>query len=252
MGCRDPHQPSLRRSRGEEVHGRDQPRCTGLRPGLDPVPRAARPRGGAERAVGAVRRHRPRRVVAVRRADQHADHAEAGGQRPDLHPVAHHRPLLPDAVVPPHRSQPPPERLRPDRRGRAGLPRPHRSHPDGERDHRRGAPRERLQHLLGRQEPQRAARRVGGGRHQAELAAGARLRQVLRLHRWRDQQLVPHAGRGQPLRRPARAAGGRLPPLEGPGRQGHLLHRRQQDVRAAEALVPLVLPRCEPRPAPRP
>ena len=47
------------------------------------------------------------------------------------------------------------------------------------------------------------------------------------------------------------AARGRLPPVEGPGRQGDLLHRRQQDVRAAEAVVPVVLPRRQPRPAPR-
>ena len=32
---------------------------------------------------------------------------------------------------------------------------------------------------------------MGGGRHQAQLAAGARLRPLLRLHRRRDQQLVP-------------------------------------------------------------
>ncbi len=41
------------------------------------------------------------------------------------------------------------------------------------------------------------------GSHEAELAAGARFRPVLRLHRRRDQQLVPHARGGQPLRRPA-------------------------------------------------
>ena len=106
--------------------------------------------------------------------------------------------------------------------GAQGFPGPHRPHPDGERHHRRGAARERLQHLLGRQEPQRAARRVGGGREQAQLAAGPRLRPLLRLHRRRDQQLVPDAGRGQPLRRPALPARGRLPPVEGPRRQGDL------------------------------
>ena len=55
--------------------------------------------------------------------------------------------------------------------GAQGFPGPHRPHPDGERHHRRGAARERLQHLLGGQEPQRPARRVGGRREQAQLAA---------------------------------------------------------------------------------
>ena len=70
------------------------------------------------------------------------------------------------------------------------------------------------------------------GATQAQLAARARLRPLLRLHRRRDQQLVPDARRGQPLRRPAVHARGRLPPVEGPRRQGDLVHRRQQDVRA--------------------
>ena len=123
---------------------------------LDPVPRGTGPRGCSERAAGAVRRHRPGRLVAVRRADQHADDAAARRQRADLHPVAHHSAVLADPVLPADRPQPPPERLRADRRGRPGLPRPHRAHPDGERHHRRGPARERLQHVLGRQEPQRA------------------------------------------------------------------------------------------------
>ena len=174
----------------QQVPGSGQPRRAGLGRRLDAVPRAAGAGGRAQRAAGALRRHRPGCLVAVRRADQHADDAEAGRQRPDLHAVAHDRALLADPLVPAHRSQPPPERLRPDRRGSPGVPRPHRPHPDGERDHRRGAARERLQHLLGRQEPQRAARRVGGGREPAQLAPGPRLRPLLRLHRRRDQQLV--------------------------------------------------------------
>ena len=38
---------------------------------------------------------------------------------------------------------------------------------------------------------------------------------------------------------------------QGPGRQGDLLHRGQQDLGAEEALVPVVLPGCQPRAAPR-
>ena len=84
------------------------------------------------------------------------------------------------------------------------------------------------------------------------MAARPGLRPLLRLHRRRDQQLVSGPGRGQPLHRPALPARGRLPPLQGPRRQGAELHPRLQAVRAGQALVPVVLPGREPRPAPRP
>ncbi len=53
-----------------------------------------------------------------------------------LQPVAHHRPVLADPIHLPHRSQPPPERVRPDRRRGTGIPRLQLAHPAGERDDR--------------------------------------------------------------------------------------------------------------------
>ena len=100
------------------------------------------------------------------------------------------------------------------------LPRLQLAHPARERDDGARAARRRLEHLLGRQEPQRPGRRVDDGRLEEELAARPGLRPLLRLHRRRDQQLVSRPGRGQPLHRPALPARGRLPPLQGPGRQG--------------------------------
>ena len=97
------------------------------------------PRGRAERADRALRRHGPGGVVAVRRADRDADDAAPRRQRPDLQPVAHDGAVLADALVLPDRPQPPPERVRADRRGRPGVPRPHGAHPDGERGAGRGA-----------------------------------------------------------------------------------------------------------------
>ena len=117
---------------------------------------------------------------------------------------------------------------------------------DGERPARR-----RLEHVLGRQEPQRPDRRVDDGRVEEELAARPGLRPLLRLHRRRDEQVVSRPGRGQPLHRPAVPARGRLPPVEGPRRQGAAVHPRLEAVRAGQALVPVVLPRRQPRPAPR-
>ena len=70
------------------------------------------------------------------------------------------------------------------------LPRLQLAHPARERDDGERPARRRLEHVLGRQEPQRPGRRVDDGRVEEELAARAGLRPLLRLHRRRDEQLV--------------------------------------------------------------
>ena len=87
--------------------------------------------------------------------------------------------------------------------GAPGLPRPHRPHPDGERRAGRGAAREGLEHVLARQEPQRA--RSTSGRWARPSATG----------RWRAASIAStgssaarptsgiRPGRGQPLHRAA-------------------------------------------------
>ena len=80
---------------------------------------------------------------------------------------------------------------------------------------------ERLEHVLARQEPQRAGRRPGRrARPKKNWPLQPGLRPLLRLHRRRDQQVVSRPRRGQPLHRPALHARRGLPPLEGPGRPG--------------------------------
>ena len=73
--------------------------------------------GRSERPDRAVRRHRPGRVVAVRRAHQHADAAKARRQRPEVLAVAHDRALLADALDVSDGAQPPRESLRVDHGG---------------------------------------------------------------------------------------------------------------------------------------
>ena len=80
---------------------------------------------------------------------------------------------------------------------------------------------------------------------------GSGLRPVLRLHRGRDQQLVPLAGGGQQVHLAALRPRGGLPPVEGPGRPGAADDPRHQADRAGQAVVPVVLPGRQPRPAPR-
>ena len=152
--------------------------------------------------------------------------------RADVLAVAHGGAVRADAVVPADRPQPPPERVREHLRGRLGLPGLQLAHPVRERVPGRGAAPARVEHVLGRQEPQHPDRRVGDGRLQAQLAAGARVRPLLRLPRRRDQPVVSRPHAGQPVHRPALPARGRLPPLQGPGRQGDLVHPRLQAVRA--------------------
>ena len=204
-----------------------------------------------QRADRAVRRHRPGRLVAVRRADRDADDAAPRRRRADLHAVAHHGAVQPDPLVPADRAQPPPERLRLHRRGGHRVPRLERLHPEGERVPGRGPAPAGLQHVLGRQEPQRAVRRLGHGRLQVRVAAGPRLRPLLRVHRRRDRPVVSQPGRRQPLRRAAVLPRGRLPPVEGPRRQGADVHPRLPAVAARQAVVHVLLPGRQPRPAPR-
>ena len=215
---------------------------------MDPAVGAA---GVTEHPDRAVRRHGVGGMVAVRRADRDADDAASRRRRADLHAVAHDGAVQPDPLVHPHRPQPPPERLRLHRRGGDGLPRVERVHPEGERLPGRSAAPAGLQHVLGRQEPQRPVRRLGHGRFEVGVAAGAGVRPLLRVHRWRDRSVVSEPRRRQPLRRAAVRPGGWLPPVEGPHRQGVDVHPRLSAVTSRQAVVHVLLPRRQPRPAPR-
>ena len=90
------------------------------------------------------------------------------------------------------------------------------------------------------------------GGTKCRLAAAAGLRPLLRLPRRRDQPVVSDARRRQPLDRPAVHARGGLPPLQGPRRPGDPDDPRRQVDRAVAAVVHVVLPRRQPRAAPRP
>ena len=64
-------------------------------------------------------------------------------------------------------------------------------------------------------------------------------------------QWYPEPRRGQPLHRPAVPARGGLPPVEGPRRQGARDDPQRQGEPAGQAVVHVLLPGREPRPAPR-
>jgi hypothetical protein len=139
-------------------------------------------------------------MVAVRRPHQHADHGSAGKERVDLYAVAHDVGVLADTLLLSHWTQSSSERLRHHRRIRRGVPRLRRPHSARERDHSDRAAERRMEHLLGRQEPQRSGGRLRHRRQPEALAARSRLRPLLPVHWRRDQPVVSRADRGQPLR----------------------------------------------------
>ena len=167
--------------------------------------------------------------------------------------VAHHRALLADALVLADRAQPPPERVgAASPKASTGFPGLQRPHPAGERDHGRGAARQRLEHLLGRQEPQRAVDESTLGAPKTQLAAAPGLRPLLRLHRRRDQPVVSRrwSRTTTSSTSPTRPRTATTSPRTSPTRRCRCI-RDSKPVRARQALVHVVLPGRQPRPAPR-
>ena len=169
-----------------------------------------------------------------------------------VHAVAHDRAVLADALLLPHRPQPPPDRVRLHRRGRRPATRARtRTLPRETATIAQVLREQRLEHVLDRQGPQRAGRGGQPGRPEDQLAALAGLRPLLRVPRRRDQPVVSDAGRGQPPDRAAEPARGGLPLLQGRRRPGVADAARQPVVGAVAAVVHVAVPRRQSRTAPR-
>ena len=215
-------------------------------------PQPARPRAGlAERADGRARRHRLRAARLLRQPDRDAELRRARRERAALQQHAHDGAVLAEPVLHRHRPQPPQQRHGRHHRAGLRLPRLQRRHPVRERLPLGDAARARLQHVHGRQVAPDAEQPRDRRRAVRPLAAGARLRALLRLPRRRHQPVVSGPGLRQPPGRAAGDAGGGLPPHRGPGRQVDAVHRRRQADRPRQALLPAPLLRGRARPAPR-
>ena len=169
-------------------------------------------------------------------------------------PVAHDRALLADALVLPDRPQPPPERLRPDRRGRARASRATpgtsrwRTRPSAEVLREKGW----NTFWVGKNHNV-PARRVGDGRHQAATGrspaastastASSAARPTTGIPTW-SRTTTTSTSRTSPRR----ATTSRR---TWPTRRLRFIRDSKQS-RADEALVPVVLPGRQPRAAPRP
>ena len=202
--------------------------------------------------VDPARRRRLRRVERVRRAVPDADRRAAGRGRAALQPVPHHRAVRADPPGAADRPQPPLGRDGQHHRDRhvgAGQQLGAAEHQGAAGD---DAEAERLL--------DRAVRQVPRGAGLADLADGPvrrlavrrrRVRDVLRLHRRREQPVGPGA-----LRRhdPDRAAGhgrGGLPPHRGPDRPRGQLDAPAEGADARQAVLRLLRAGRHPRAAPR-
>ena len=154
---------------------------------------------GPQRAHRADRRHGLRPVERLRRADPHADAGANGEGRAALQPVPHHGALLADPRGPADRPQPSRLQHGLDHGDRHRVPRPDRAAPEQRGSAGRDAAAQRLQH--GRLRQVARDRRLGSQplRPDRPLADPLRLRQVLRLHRRRNEPVVPgHLRRHEP------------------------------------------------------
>ena len=141
----------------------------------------------AERPDRADRRHGLRHVERLRRAHPHADGRAPGEQRAALQPLPHHGALLADPGGAAHGPQPSHEQHGLDHGDGHRVSRPDR--PAAQQRGAAGgdAAAERLQHRRLRQDPRDGGLGSQPVRPDRSLADPLGLRQVLRLHRRRDQ-----------------------------------------------------------------
>ena len=208
------------------------------------------PEGRPERRHRPDRRHRLRPLQRLRRAVPDADVREAREQRAALQSLPHDGPLLADANRPADRPQPPRQQRRRHHGAGDGVPRQHRR--AARKRHAAGgdpAP-ERLQHRRLRQVSRDAAVGSLGLGAVRPLADALGVRQVLRLHRRRDE---PVGAGGLRRRRPRRgAARSQLPLHHRHDQPGHRLGPLPAGPDAGQAVLHVLRHRRDARPAPRP
>ena len=213
---------------------------------------AAATGGGAQRARHPARRRGLRRLERVRRAVPHADRRTAGRRRPEVQPLPHHGAVCADPCRAADRPQPP----------LGGDGRHHRAGHLGTR--LQLGPAEHLcaagadpaaERLLDR--PVRQVPRGAGVADQPDGAvrrlAHRRwwLRALLRLHRRRDQPVLPGDLRGHHAGGAGDDARGGLPLHRGHDRQGDRLDPPAEVPDAGQAVLRLLRPGRHPRAAPR-
>ena len=218
-----------------------------------PADRDASSTGGrAERPRHPARRRRIRRVERLRRAVPHPDRRTAGRGRPPVQPLPHDGAVRADAAGVADRAQPSlrvhGEHHRDRDLGTGSVLGP--TQHQGATGH--DAQAERILDRSVRQVPRgaRLADVVDGALRRLALW-GRRLRDLLRVHRGREQPVRPSAVRRHDAGRAARHRRGGVPPHRGPDRPGGELDPPAEGADARQALLRLLRPRGHARPAPR-
>ena len=235
---------------GPRLRGPDHVRREGPGHVIPPDPRHPAAGRRAERPRGPDRRRRVRGEQRLRWAHLHADRGEAGGQRSQVQPLPHDRPLFADARRTTQRPKPPlgrDGRHHRDRDLRPGLQL-------APAEHGRAAGRDaQAQRLF-----DRTVRKVPRGPGLADQSDGPvrqlavrrrRLRVLLRLHRRRDEPVrAGHLPQHDTDRARPNARGG-LPLHRGHDRQGDRLGPPAEGAHVGQAVLRLLRARRDPRPA---
>ena len=217
-----------------------------------PAPRA-RARRRAERAVHRARRHRLRAARLLRRR-RSTRRTSTGSPRTACCYTqhAHHGAVLADALVHPHRPQPPLQRHVLHHRRRDRL----------SRDRNGAIPFENgflseilLQHgyntyAVGKWHLTPAEQISAAGPYD-RWPLGRGFERYYGFLGGDTHQYYPDLVYDNHQVEPPKTPGGGLPPDRGPGRQGDRVHRRLQAGGARQAVLPVLRPRRAPRAAPR-
>ena len=164
-------------------------------------------RQAAQRRGDRPGRCRIRTDRVLRSVHRYPAHRRTGRRRHSLFPIPYHVAVLADARGAADRAQPPQQRHGLHPGAGAGLPRLPRRHTGGERDALGDSAQQGLQHLRSREMAPHPGLRADVRRPLRSLAAGARIRALLRVPDGDDGPLAPgRAGAGQSIRRLCRAA----------------------------------------------
>ena len=210
----------------------------------------------AEYAGHPDRRCRLRRLQHVRRTGADADARSARRERPEIQRVQHDRALFADARGADHRARSAHGAYRHHHGAQPRLSRLRFGDAE-ERGHgRRNSPRQRLQHRLVRQEPQRAGLAEQRRRPVRPVADRARLRLLLRVHRRRHRPVgsdgVREYDSGRTEGEADRRGEGELQSRRRPRGSGDSLDSAAARDCAEQAVLRLLRPRRDARPASRP
>ncbi len=183
------------------------------------VAAAARaPGGSAEHRCRGARRCRLRPARLLRLGHRDANVRRPGRPGRAARELPHHLAVLADPRVPADRPEPSPQRHGAGRRAGRRVPRLLGQAAAGERLPVRDPARQRLRDLCRGQVAPVPRERDQHGSLACHLAAGPRVRPLVRLSRRRDTPVRPRALSRQPRGPAARVHRGRLPPDRGSGR----------------------------------